>query len=256
MRFVLDIAYRGTAYHGWQVQENAHTVQAELNAALQTLLQQPGLETIGSGRTDTGVHAEQQFVQFDVGENSTPNTQPAEFVYRLNAILPKDIFVKNLYSAADNFSVRHDAVSRSYEYRISRSKNPFLIGQCCYFYKRELDIEKMNSVCPVLLQHSDFQSFSKYHTDVGHYRCTIEEAVWKEENGLLVFHITANRFLRGMVRAIVGTLLNIGTRKMATEEMENILAQKDRKAAGHAAPPEGLFLTRIVYRPGALKLIG
>lgn len=243
MRYLLEISYKGTNYHGWQIQINAHSVQEELNNALKILLSQE-ISTIGSGRTDTGVHATQQFVHFDSNEI----TDFTQFLFRLNAILPKDIFAKKIISVADNFSARHDAVLRSYEYRISQTKNPFLENQCCYFYKRDLDIEKMNRAAKYLYQYSDFQSFSKYKTAVKDFECLISHAKWQYESELLVFHISANRFLRGMVRAIVGTMLDVGMGKIKVEEFEKIILKKDRCAAKFAAPPEGLFLTQVKYK--------
>lgn len=249
MRYLLEIAYKGTAYHGWQVQKNANTVQDELNKALFTYFKTK-IDTIGSGRTDTGVHCEQQFAHFDFPEKIQIN----DVIYRINAMLPKDILVKNIVHVPPDFNARFDAISRSYQYRISKSKNPFLINQCCLYYRDYIDVEKMNSAAQILLQHTDFQSFSKYKTEVNHFECTIFEAIWKEENGLLIFYITANRFLRGMVRAIVGTLLEIGTGKLPVSEFEKILLLKDRKYAKFAAPPEGLFLTKVTYPSTIFKL--
>lgn len=242
MRYLLEIAYKGTAYHGWQIQKNAHTVQVELNNAL-SIYFKIKTETIGSGRTDTGVHCEQQFAHFDYSEKVIFN----DFIHRINAILPKDILVRNIYHVSSEFNARFDAQSRSYQYRISKSKNPFLTHLCCFYFKTTIDVEKMNRAANILLKHTDFQSFCKYKTEVNHFECTISEAYWKEENGLLVFNITANRFLRGMVRAIVGTLLEIGIGKLPEAEFENIIMLKDRKFAKFAAPPEGLFLTKVTY---------
>ena len=251
MKYVLEIAYNGTQYHGWQIQKNAHTVQAELNKTLSTLLGSE-IETTGSGRTDTGVHAEQQFVQFETTE---PIDNPQKFLFQANAILPKDIYIRHLYTAKEDFSVRHDAISRSYEYRISRRKNPFLQNLCCFYFHRELNVSLMQQAADILLKHKDFQSFSKYHTDVDHFECTIHRALWEETDDLLIFHITANRFLRGMVRAIVGTLLETGLGRISIVDFEKIILARDRKAAKHAVPPEGLFLTKILYREGAIRLI-
>jgi len=248
MIYVLEIAYKGTKYHGWQIQKNAHTVQAEINNAIAILLHQT-VETLGCGRTDTGVHAEQQFVQFE----TTAKFIPAKFVFQLNAILPKDIFAKKIFTASANFSVRHDAIKRSYEYRISRVKNPFLDHICSFYFQRDLDVAVMNSAAEILLRYTDFQSFCKYHTAVDNFECTICSAHWAEEHELLVFYISANRFLRGMVRAIVGTLLQVGVGKITIEDFEKIIRSKDRKAAKQAAPPEGLFLTSVEYPAGLLS---
>jgi tRNA pseudouridine38-40 synthase len=248
--YILEIAYKGTNYHGWQIQKNAHTVQEELNNAIASLLSEP-VDTLGSGRTDTGVHAEQQFLQFE----TVIKFDPEKFLFQVNSILPKDIFVKHIFYAYTYFNVRHNATKRSYEYRISRWKNPFLNDICFFYYPRNLNVGLMNKAAKTLTRHIDFQSFSKYKTAVEHFECTIFEAYWQEKNGLLIFHITANRFLRGMVRAIVGTLLEVGLGKIDIEKFEQIILAKDRKAAKHAAPPEGLFLTNIKYPRSMLKLL-
>lgn len=240
MRYFLEIAYHGKKYHGWQVQKNAHAVQQELNAALQQLLGVP-VETIGSGRTDTGVHAEQQFVQLDFDGEMTPG-----LLFKLNRILPFDIAILGVRQVKEEAHVRFDAYSRTYEYRISRTKNPFLTD-LAYHFSKELDLIAMNKACALLMKHEDFESFSKVKTEVGHFRCDITQAFWKEEKDLLIFTIQANRFLRGMVRAITGTMIEIGLGRMSRDQFEAIIKSKDRKEAGSAAPPHGLFLTSIMY---------
>ncbi len=238
-RYFLDIAYNGTLYHGWQIQANAHTVQAELQKALETVFRQP-IETLGSGRTDTGVHAWQQMVHFDA------QALPQRLQYALNALLPADIAVKHIFQVAPTAHARFDAVSRSYEYRICHTKNPFLLKQI-YRYPIRPDLERMNEAAALLLQHTDFECFSKVKTEVNTFLCTITEARWVYEGEMLVFHISANRFLRGMVRAIVGTLLEVGEGKMTTAMFEQIIQSKDRRKAGRAVPPDGLFLTKVCY---------
>jgi tRNA pseudouridine38-40 synthase len=237
----MEIAYRGTNYHGWQIQENAHTVQAAINQALTTILRHP-IETIGSGRTDTGVHATQQFLHLD-----TPLTLTnQQHLHRLNALLPADIVIRDIFPVADMAHARFDANLRSYEYRICLYKNPFLENQCYYFYK-PLHTSVMNEAANKLLFYTDFQSFSRVKTDVNHFNCQVTEAIWKQENDLLVFHISANRFLRGMVRAIVGTLIEVGLGRISVDEFEEIILSKDRRRAGMAVAPEGLFLTSVQY---------
>lgn len=240
MRYFLEIAYKGTHYHGWQLQKNAHTVQQELNQALQILFQKD-IETIASGRTDTGVHAEQQFVHLDVETELTE-----DHLFKLNCLLPKDISAKRYVKVKPDVSARFDAISRSYEYRISRRKNPFLQEITCFFGK-ELNMEKMREATEVLYRHNDYQSFSKVHTSVDHFLCDIMHVEWEEKEELLIFKIEANRFLRGMVRTIVGTLLEVGQDRMTVKEFEEIIVKKDRKVAGRVVPAEGLFLTRIKY---------
>ncbi|HVD98405.1 MAG TPA: tRNA pseudouridine(38-40) synthase TruA [Cytophagaceae bacterium] len=240
MRYFLDIAYKGTHYHGWQIQQNAHSVQQELENALQKILGQK-IETLASGRTDTGVHAEQQIVHLDLEDEFTE-----QHVYKLNCVLPNDIAVKDFFPVTNQAHARFDATSRSYEYRITRMKNPFLIDNA-YFYDRLLDLAKMNEAAVMLLNYHDFESFSKVHTDVKNFRCDIYLARWKEKNDLLIFEIEANRFLRGMVRAIVGSLIMVGLGKISVQDFEKMIISRSRSQAGPAAPPEGLFLTRIKY---------
>lgn len=250
MYFVLDISYKGTNYHGWQIQNNALTIQNVINSALSTLLLH-GVATLGSGRTDTGVHARQQFVQFETGAIG----DYAKFVFQLNAILPKDIFVKHLYTTQEGFNVRFDAVKRTYVYQISLQKNPFLIDLCCFYFQRSVDVNLLNECSKLLLEENDYQSFSKYKTNVNHFDCNIYEAYWESVDDMLYFNITANRFLRGMVRALVGTLLEVGTKKIDINKFQEIMLARDRKAAKHAVPAQGLFLSKVDYPQGKLILL-
>lgn len=239
-RYFLEVAYKGTNYSGWQIQKNAVSVQEELNKVLKVLFGN-NINTLGSGRTDTGVHAEQQFVQIDLEKALTP-----EYLYKINRMLPEDISVREYFLVNPEANARFDAISRRYEYRIVRVKNPFLFG-FTYLYPRPLDITLLNKSSELLLNYSDFQSFSKVKTSVENFLCTIHKAEWEERGDLLIFHVEANRFLRGMVRALVGTLIEVGLGKMSIEEFKKILDKKDRKAAGRAAPPEGLFLCEVKY---------
>ncbi|HEY8401978.1 MAG TPA: tRNA pseudouridine(38-40) synthase TruA [Cytophagaceae bacterium] len=240
MRYFLEIAYKGTNYHGWQIQNNAHTIQAELENALKLLLG-TSVDTIASGRTDAGVHAEQQFVHFDSSQKLTTH-----HLFKLNKILPEDVWVKAGYRVVDNANARFDAISRSYEYRIFKTKNPFYRG-LYYYYFRPLNIALMQQASDLLLKHQDYQCFSRVKTSVEHFLCDITEAQWIDTEEVLIFKIKANRFLRGMVRTIVGTLLEVGLEKLSVEEFESIILAKDRKQAGRSAPPEGLYFTKIEY---------
>jgi tRNA pseudouridine38-40 synthase len=240
MRYFLEMAYNGKNYHGWQIQDNAHSVQAELNAALQRLFGHP-VGTIASGRTDTGVHAEQQYVQVDMNSDLH-----ADHLFRLNRILPFDIVVHRILAVQPGAHVRFDACSRTYEYRICKTKNPF-IRDTSYYFSKSLHLEKMNLAASLLKNYEDFECFSKVKTEVGHFRCTVSASFWKEEKGMLIFTISANRFLRGMVRAIVGTMLEIGLERKGLDDLDKIITGKNRKMAGRSAPPQGLFLTRIDY---------
>jgi len=240
LRYFLDIAYKGTNYHGWQIQQNAHSVQQELESALEKLFRVK-IETTASGRTDTGVHATQQIVHLDVVEEFTDS-----HLYKINRILPPDVVVKDYALVKNDAHARFDANMRAYEYRITTVKNPFLLNEA-YHFERPLDIDKMNEAASQLLQHQDFESFSKVHTEVNNFLCDIYFAQWKEKNNLLIFDIEANRFLRGMVRAIVGTLISVGLGKMSIEAFNEIILSRNRQNAGASAPPEGLFLTKVLY---------
>ncbi|MFN8355480.1 MAG: tRNA pseudouridine(38-40) synthase TruA [Spirosomataceae bacterium] len=245
MRFFIELAYNGTAYHGWQIQPQATTVQETIEKALSTLLRQP-VEIVGSGRTDTGVHAEQQFAHFDTQDRF----DPVQLVYRLNKLLPPDIAIRQIVEVPAQLHARFDATYRKYEYRICRRKSPFLPNMA-YFFERPLDVALMNQAAQKLLQYNDFQSFSLVNTQVYTFDCTITEAHWLTQGDMLVFHIKANRFLRGMVRAIVGTLLDVGLGKRPVATFDDIILAKDRRKAGQAAPPEGLFLTEVGYPSNA-----
>ncbi len=248
MRYFIEIAYQGTHYHGWQIQPNAHTVQAAIERVLSTILAQK-IEIIASGRTDTGVHATQQFAHFDCEISLSQYTH----LHKMNLLLPRDIVVKAIYQVGGEAHARFDATQRAYTYYLSSQKNPFRQGLYTYDYKI-YNYEIMNQAAAILLQYQDFQAFSKVKTEVKTFECTISEAKWVQEGDFYVFHITANRFLRGMVRAIVGTLLEVGKGRLNLNDFEMVIRQKDRRKAGHAAPPEGLFLSRVVY-PYNLKAL-
>jgi tRNA pseudouridine38-40 synthase len=243
MRYLLEFSYKGTNYCGWQIQQNAHSVQAEIEKCLSILLKIPQGIT-GSSRTDTGVHAKQQFAHFDT---ETVIEDCNQMVYRMNKILPHDIAIITIRKVADDFHSRFEATSRKYEYQISRKKNPFSFGISYYFVK-DLDLNLMNEACEILLKHIDYESFSRIKTEVKTFECTIMEARWEEpEADILVFHIKANRFLRGMVRTIVGTMIEIGLGRISVADFEQIILAKNRKKAGRAAPAEGLFLVEVNY---------
>ena len=243
MRYFIECAYRGTNYSGWQIQDNALAVQAVIEKALNTLLKHK-VDLTGSSRTDAGVHAVQQFAHFEM-KNEIDDCE--NLVYRMNKLIPFDISVQRIFKVANDYHARFEAISRKYEYRIARKKNPFQRG-LSYEFNGDLNINLMNEACQILFHYVDYQCFSKIHTDVLTFDCTISEAQWKEEtNDLLVFHIKANRFLRGMVRAIVGTLLEVGMGRISLSEFEQIILSKNRKNAGRAVPAEGLFLMEVNY---------
>ena len=247
MKYFIELAYNGKAYHGWQYQLEVVSVQETLEKALFLILQEK-TPVVGAGRTDTGVHASQYFAHFDSGEIQNRK----KFLYKLNSILPGDIAVKDVFEVNEEAHARFDAVSRSYKYYIIQHKDPFL-AERAHLVKNELDVEKMNRAAGELKNYTDFKCFSKSKTDVKTYNCKVMEAVWIQEGSLLVFNITADRFLRNMVRAIVGTLLEIGLHKTEEEDLHKILESRDRQMAGTSVPAKGLFLTGIEYPETIVK---
>lgn len=244
-RFFLEIAYFGQAYHGWQIQNNAISVQEVLNKALEILLREP-VETTGAGRTDTGVHAKQLFAHFDAAPIGILADQD-RFIHSLNALLPFDVAVKRLIEVAADAHARFDATHRSYEYHLHFQKDPFLYPYSCFMRDRP-DVVKMNEAAQFLLGKQDFECFSKSHTQVFTNICDIRRAEWVwQQDGRLLFYITADRFLRNMVRAIVGTSLEIGLKGRPASFMQEVIKSKDRKKAGVSVPAHGLYLTEVAY---------
>lgn len=241
MRYFIEFAYNGKGYFGWQIQPDVISVQEKLNHAASTIFQQE-IEVVGAGRTDTGVHAAQMFAHFDVGTKIA-----GDIVYKFNSILPNDITVYNVFLVDDKKHARFDALSRSYEYRIYLGRNPFLLDFTWQIHSKQLDVTLMNKAADLLLTHTNFQAFSKVKTEVHTFNCDITEAVWKKKGNELIFHITANRFLRNMVRAIVGTLIDVGLSKISINDFEAVINSKDRSRAGLSVPAKGLFLTKIKY---------
>lgn len=244
-RYFLQISYKGTNYHGWQIQPNAISVQEVMEKALSTILREK-IAVVGAGRTDTGVHASFFVLHFNSEKTDIDSTQ---LVYKFNRFLPSDIAAKKIFRVNNEAHARFSAVSRTYKYYISTEKNPFR-AETSYQYTVPLDVQKMNEAAQKLSSYNDFTSFSRLHTDVKTNNCKIYLAEWSREEGQLVFTIKADRFLRNMVRAIVGTLLEVGRGKMSVDEFCKIIETKDRGAAGASAPAEGLFLTHIEYPEG------
>ena len=244
MRYRIDLSYCGTNYHGWQRQPNALTVQETLEKALKQILR-TAVELVGAGRTDTGVHAKHYVAHFDASQISLPLQ---EVVYMLNGILPSDIAVYALSETYPTFHARFDAQTRSYEYWIVRRKDPFLLN-AAYLYTAPLDLELMQRGAQVLLEYSDFASFCKTGSDVQTTLCKLIQSEWIccEEEYLLIYRITADRFLRNMVRAIVGTLLDLGRGKLTLEGFRDIIESRDRRRAGASAQPQGLYLVSVQY---------
>ncbi|WP_026713082.1 tRNA pseudouridine(38-40) synthase TruA [Flavobacterium daejeonense] len=241
MRYFIKLAYNGTPYNGWQIQPNAPSVQETLNKAFSVLLHSE-ISLMGAGRTDTGVHAREMYAHFDFDAPFDPK----KLVYKLNSFLPKDIVIYAIFSVADEAHCRFDAAKRTYEYHINTFKDAFLQEQSWYL-NQKLDVDLMNEAAKLLLQHTNFQSFSKVNTDVNTFDCTIFEANWTQKDNKLIFTISANRFLRNMVRSIVGTLVNIGLHKINLDDFKSIIESKNRKKAGFSVPAHGLYLTKIEY---------
>jgi len=241
MRYLFSISYLGTHYNGWQTQANAKGVQQVVEEAMSKIFRKE-IAIVGSGRTDTGVHCKRQYFHVDLADdvNAKALTQ------NLNAFLPKDIAIQSIQKIHPEASARYHAVQRSYRYIITRKKDPLLIGLAWHFFK-PLDVPTMNKAAALLPGMHDFECFSKVKTDVNHFICNIKKAKWATKNDLLVFDISANRFLRGMVRAIVGTLVDVGSGKITMKEFEAILKSKDRKRAGMNVPADGLYLMDVKY---------
>lgn len=242
MRYFITFSYDGTAYHGWQIQPHSVSVQEEIQKALSTLLRMP-MEVVGAGRTDTGVHARKMFAHFD----SEYELECPQLVYKLNKLLPRDIAVQQVERVADDMHARFSAKSRTYHYYVHLDKNPFLRSYSWQVYGNP-DFELMNRAAAVLMEYTDFTSFSKVNTDTKTNDCTITEAHWdRVADGQWRFTITANRFLRNMVRAIVGTLMEVGRGRMTIEQLRNVVDAKDRCRAGDSVPGNALFLVDVKY---------
>ena len=241
-RFFIEFSYVGTAYHGWQRQPNVQSIQQLMEEAFALLLKQQ-LPLTAAGRTDAGVHAKFMVAHFD-GE--LQHQECDHLTFRLNQLLPKDIAIKKIYPVQADAHARFDALSRTYEYHLTTTKSPFSEGRSYSLYQ-PLNFKKMNEAAAILLKYEDFECFSKSHTDVKTFLCKITNAYWTQTNEGAIFAISANRFLRNMVRAIVGTLIEIGLNKKNLDELHRIIQSKNRSLAGYSVPAEGLYLTQINY---------
>ena len=244
-RYFIHLAYNGSRYHGWQIQPHSPSVQQTVEQCLSLKLGQR-VSITGCGRTDTGVHARNYYAHFDI-DQALEN--PETIANQLNTFLPEDIVIYRIWQVAPELHARFDAVSRTYHYYITQTKNPFHAHDT-YFIYNGLNVAKMQEAANILFEYEDFTSFSKLHTQVKTNNCKIMEARWMEQNGLLVFRIKADRFLRNMVRAIVGTLLEVGKGRMTLEEFRAVIERKDRCEAGTSVPAQALFLEDVEY--GAL----
>ena len=243
MRYFIELSYHGLNYHGWQVQPDVVTIQEKITEAFSVILREK-IDIVGAGRTDAGVHALQMFAHFD----SKIKFDVTLIQQKVNAFLPEDIVVGSIFLVNKHTHARFDAVSRSYEYRIWLGRNPFLLETTWQIHQQKLEVEKMNEAAEILLNYTNFKCFSKSKTDVKTYNCIIKEAKWISNNCQLTFYITADRFLRNMVRAIVGTLIEVGLGKKTKNDIIAIIKSEDRSKAGVSVPARGLFLAKVAYK--------
>ena len=248
MRYFIKLSFKGTSYHGWQIQPNAHTVQEELEYKLSVLLKEE-IQCMGCGRTDAGVHATEFYVHFDT---RTEILKPTDFIFKINSFLSKDIAIERLIPVREDAHARFSAIERTYHYFIHFKKNPFKT-ETSYYKSKKPDINLMNKACELLYKHSNYECFSKSKTQVSNFECSIFAAHFENMEDGLCFKITANRFLRGMVRAVVGTLLMVGEGKMSIEGFEEVIKRRDRSLAGESVPACGLFLCKIKYPDNILN---
>jgi tRNA pseudouridine38-40 synthase len=244
IRYFLEVSYKGSGYSGFQKQANANSIQAEVERAF-AILQKSNIELTGSSRTDAGVHALQNFFHFDYTGFIHP-----QFIYKMNAILPDDIVLTSVKQVENNYHCRFNAISRTYKYFIYQKKNAFLRDRA-YYFPYTIDIEKLSEAASILTEYTDFTSFSKRNTQVKTFECGIEKSEWKKEDDLLVYHVRANRFLRGMVRGLTGTMLQVGRGKISIEKFRDIIKSKDCSNADFSVPAKGLFLVKVDY-PGSI----
>lgn len=242
MRYFVELSYLGKHYHGWQIQANEISVQETIERALSLLLKEE-ISVVGCGRTDAGVHARQYFLHFDLEKQ----IDKEKLKYKLNSFLPEDIAIFQVISVVDEAHARFQAISRSYQYKISLEKNVFHKDLSIEISHSVLDVDMMNKAASKLLNYTDFKCFSRTKTDVKTYECVVTEAYWEIRGNQLIFNISANRFLRNMVRAIVGTLLEVGKGRMSLDEFDTVVKSRDRKRAGASVKAKGLFLTAVIY---------
>ena len=247
MRYFIQLSYDGTNFHGWQSQKNAVSIQKILAEALSMMLREE-IRLTGCGRTDTGVHAREYYAHMDL-EKELSKAQAAKLVFKLNSYLGNDIAIQQMFPVRSDAHARFSATLRTYKYYITLVKDPFLVNQSYYHYGH-VDMELMNRGADLIMKYSDFTSFSKVDSDTKTRLCRISEARWERKDSLLVFTISADRFLRNMVRAVVGTLLDLGTGKMSLKELKLVIEAKNRSDAGDSVPACGLFLHQVKYPEG------
>lgn len=245
-RYFIQLAYKGTHYFGWQVQPNQISVQEEIERALTQLNSNQRVEITGCGRTDTGVHASQYYAHFD----TTKELDAAQLKYKLNLMLPQDIAILAVFRVHESLHARFSAISRTYEYHLHTAKNPFL-SDTSWHYAQVIDMAKIREGCALIEKQTDFECFSKVNTDVANFNCTIQHLSFTQHGNGLILKISANRFLRNMVRAVTGTLLDLGTGKISMTDLQEIVASRDRSKAGVSVPAHGLILTKVDYPAGS-----
>lgn len=238
-RYFLEVAYKGTRYSGFQIQQNATTIQSEVENALHTL-HRTQITLTGSSRTDAGVHARQNFFHFDF------DSLHPQSLYKLNAILPDDVVIKQIQQMHDDAHCRFDAISRRYEYHIYRFKNPFL-RELAYYYPFALNVDTMHEAASFIKTQNHFQTFSKAHTQVANYNCNIGHSAWTFEKDAMVYTVEANRFLRGMVRMLTASMLRVGRGQLTIDDFKNYFTQSNR--CPFSAPAHGLYLAQVTYPP-------
>jgi tRNA pseudouridine38-40 synthase len=239
-RYFLEVAYKGTNYSGFQVQENAVTIQSEVERGLEIFFKQK-IKLTGSSRTDAGVHAKQNFFHFDTELSVTESD-----LYHINAIIPSDIVTTKVKVVSSNAHCRFDALAREYEYFIYRSKDPFKADRG-WFYPYKLNIEILQETAAMILLHNNFESFAKRNTQVNNYICSIQHSEWREKDGFLIYSVRANRFLRGMVRGLVGTMVKMARKELSHQGLHTIFEARDCSLADFTTPPQGLFLSKVIF---------
>ncbi len=252
-RYFIEVAYKGTNYSGFQIQKNALTIQSEIERALRIFFKKDFFLT-GSSRTDAGVHALQNFFHFDSEDILLPKgnffldiqAYLDKAIYNLNAIIPDDVLVKKIFPVTDNAHCRFDAISREYKYFIYTNKNPFL-KEKAYYYPYNPDISKLNKAASILLEYNDFTSFSKRNTQVNNFICTLTKSEWYGQDDMIIFNVIGNRFLRGMVKGLVGTMLKVASGKISIASFKKIIENKDASKADFTPPSKGLFLVSVKY---------
>ncbi len=252
-RYFIEVSYKGTCYSGFQVQQNVATIQSEVEKALEICFRK-SFSLTGSSRTDAGVHALRNFFHFDttvalwskMNDPVSSKELIRRSLYSLNSILPHDIVVNEIIEVQDNLHARFNAISREYKYQIYQKKNPFY-REFAYYYPYKINLEQLQLAAQMILNSHDFTSFSKRNTQVSNFICSISKSAWFLEKDILVYNIVGNRFLRGMVRGLVGTMLQVGSGKISISQLEEIIESKDCTKAYFSVPPQGLFLVEVIY---------